>query len=172
MKKLKLILNIFFIVLFIFLYNQSFAEQKVITGIAEVIDGDTVRINNHRIRLFGIDAPEKKQLCKRIYLSIIFLSFKKNYHCGEISTKKLVKLINNKTIQCYVKGKDRYKRKLAICHRNKLNINSWLVRNGHAVAYKKYSKKYIIQEAEARKSKLGMWRGDFEMPWEWRKKNK
>jgi len=172
MKKLKLTLNSFFVFLFIFLYNQSFAEQKVITGIAEVIDGDTVKINNHKIRLFGIDAPEKKQLCKRIYLSIIFLSFKKNYHCGEISTKKLVKLINNKTIECYIEGKDRYKRNLAICYRGKLNINSWLVRNGHAVAYERYSKKYIIQEAEARKSKLGIWRGDFEMPWEWRKKNK
>ena len=67
---------------------------------------------------------------------------------------------------------DRYKRKLAICFRNKLNINSWLVRNGHAVSYKKYSKKYLSEEIEAKNDKIGIWQGEFEMPWDWRKNAK
>ena len=41
-----------------------------LVGIAEVIDGDTIRIDKKKIRLFGIDAPEKKQLCRKIFLSI------------------------------------------------------------------------------------------------------
>ena len=44
-----------------------------------------------------------------------------------------------------------------------------MVRNGYAVAYKKYSKKYLTAEKEARKDELGLWKGKFEMPWDWRK---
>ena len=71
-----------------------------------------------------------------------------------------------------VEGKDRYQRKLAICFRNKLNINSWLVRNGYAVSYQKYSKKYLSEEIEAKNDKKGIWQGKFEMPWDWRKNAK
>ena len=53
----------------------------------------------------------------------------------------------------------------------KININKWMVSNGYAVAYKKYSKKFVAQENIAKKEKLGLWAGTFEMPWEWRKKN-
>ena len=47
-----------------------------------------------------------------------------------------------------------------------------MVRNGFAVAYKKYSKKYLTAEKEARKDELGLWKGKFEMPWDWRKNDK
>ena len=46
-----------------------------------------------------------------------------------------------------------------------------MVRNGQAVAYKKYSKKFLSQENIAKMEKLGLWAGTFELPWEWRKKN-
>ncbi len=46
-----------------------------------------------------------------------------------------------------------------------------MVRNGYAVAYKKYSKKYTIQQLEAKKDNLGIWQGKFQMPWDWRKRN-
>ena len=45
-------------------------------------------------------------------------------------------------------------------------------RKGDAVAYKKYSKKYLSAEKEARKDELGLWKGTFEMPWDWRKNDK
>jgi len=46
-----------------------------------------------------------------------------------------------------------------------------MVLNGHAVAYRKYSKKYVAQENLAKRDKLGLWAGAFEMPWIWRKNN-
>ena len=46
-----------------------------------------------------------------------------------------------------------------------------MILNGYAVAYKKYSKKFVAQENLAKKEKLGLWAGTFEMPWEWRKNN-
>ena len=146
-------------------------EIKVISGLAKVIDGDTIIIDKKKIRFFGIDAPEKSQKCKKAWLSISFLTFNKDYFCGEISTDKLKNKINNKFIICKWKNKDRYKRLIAECFKDKTNINAWMVRYGHAVAYRKYSKRYIVQENLAKKDKLGLWSGTFEMPWDYRKKN-
>ena len=52
----------------------------------------------------------------------------------------------------------------------KINLNEWLVLNGHAVAYRKYSKKYISNEINAKNEKKGVWQGKFEMPWDYRRK--
>ena len=138
---------------------------------AKVIDGDTIKIEKNKIRLFGIDAPEKNQQCQKPWLSISFLTFNKSYQCGKISTSKLKIKINNKFIICKSINKDRYNRFIAECYKDKININKWMVLNGYAVAYKKYSKKFVVQENIAKKEKLGLWSGTFEMPWVWRKKN-
>ena len=143
----------------------------MISGIAKVVDGDTIKIENKKIRLFGIDAPEKKQKCRKPWLTISFLTFNKDYPCGEISTLKLKNKINNKFITCKSTNIDRYKRFIAECFKNKTNINRWMVRNGYAVAYKKYSRKYLTFENLAKDDKLGIWIGSFQMPWEWRREN-
>ena len=74
-------------------------------------------------------------------------------------------------MSCKWKNKDRYKRFIAECFKNKVNINEWMVRNGYAIAYVKYSKKFIFQENIAKREKLGLWAGSFEKPWDYRKKN-
>ena len=75
-------------------------------------------------------------------------------------------------IICKWKDKDKYKRFIAECFKGKTNINAWMVRNGYAVAYKKYSKKYVEFENQAKKRELGIWQGEFDMPWDWRRKYK
>ena len=70
-----------------FLFFLIPANSEIIKGTAEVVDGDTLKIDNKKIRLHGIDAPEMKQLCQRTFLSIFIFSFNKNYKCGEISKK-------------------------------------------------------------------------------------
>ncbi len=173
LNKIKLFLVISICLIFFFLTYSDVKSQevKIISGIAKVIDGDTIKIEKNKIRLFGIDAPEKKQKCKKPWLSISFLSFNKNYQCGLISTNKLKSKINNKFITCKSFNKDRYKRFIAECYKDKTNINRWMVLNGHAVAYRKYSKKYVAQENLAKRDKLGLWAGAFEMPWIWRRNN-
>jgi len=158
-------------ILFIVFFN-SLALGDTISGKALVIDGDTIKINSKKVRLFGIDAPEKKQKCKKLFLSIYILSFDKSYDCGILSTNKLKNKIKDNIIICKSKGKDRYKRIIAECFKDKTNLNSWLVRNGYAVAYLKYSKKYLTAQNLAKKENRGIWQGKFEMPWDWRKKNK
>ena len=160
------------LIFFLISYNDVKSEEfKIISGIAKVTDGDTIRIEGKKIRFFGIDAPEKKQQCKKPWLTISFISLSKDYPCGQISTDKLKKKINNKLLICKWSNKDRYKRYIAECFKDKTNVNAWMVRNGYAVAYRKYSKKFVSQEIFAKKEKLGLWSGTFMMPWDYRKNN-
>ena len=170
-KKLFLLISICLTFFFVTYNGVRSDEIKIISGLAKVIDGDTIQISEKKIRLLGIDAPEKKQQCRKAWLTISFLTFNKEYLCGEISTKKLKKKIDNKSIICKWTEKDRYNRFIAECYKGKININAWLVQNGYAVAYRKYSTKFIGQENIARKEQLGLWAGSFEMPWDYRKSN-
>ena len=53
------------LLLFIILIFQQKSFASIFEGIPRVIDGDSLKINNNTIRLLGIDAPEKKQTCKK-----------------------------------------------------------------------------------------------------------
>ena len=172
-KKKLIILIIISIIFFIFTYIDVRSENiNKITGFAKVVDGDTIKINSKKIRLYGIDAPEKKQKCKKTYLTISFMSFTKDYMCGEVSTEKLIKKINKQKLNCNILDVDRYKRLIGECFKRNINLNSWMVSNGYAVAYRKYSKKYVSDEINAKNNKLGIWQGKFEMPWDYRRKNR
>tara|TARA_B100000029_G_scaffold61408_1_gene55218 strand:- start:38 stop:565 length:528 start_codon:yes stop_codon:yes gene_type:complete len=171
-KKKLIILIIISIIFFILTYIDVRSENiNKITGFAKVVDGDTIKINSKKIRLYGIDAPEKKQKCKKTYLTISFMSFTKDYMCGEVSTQKLIKKINKQKLNCNILDVDRYKRLIGECFKRNINLNSWMVSNGYAVAYRKYSKKYVSDEINAKNNKLGIWQGKFEMPWDYRRKN-
>ena len=171
-KKKLIILIIISSIFFILTYNDVRSENiNKISGFAKVVDGDTIKISSKKIRLYGIDAPEKKQKCKKIYLTISFMSFTRNYKCGEVSTQKLIKKINKQKLNCNILDVDRYKRLIGECFKRNINLNSWMVSNGYAVAYRKYSKKYVSDEINAKNNKLGIWQGKFEMPWDYRRKN-
>ena len=171
-KKKLIILIIISSIFFIVTYNDVRSENiNKISGFAKVVDGDTIKINSKKIRLYGIDAPEKKQKCKKTYLTISFMSFTKDYMCGEVSTQKLIKKINKQKLNCNILDVDRYKRLIGECFKRNINLNSWMVSNGYAVAYRKYSKKYVTDEINAKNNKLGIWQGKFEMPWDYRRKN-
>ena len=171
-KKKLIILIIISSIFFILTYNDVRSENiNKISGFAKVVDGDTIKINSKKIRLYGIDAPEKKQKCKKTYLTISFMSFTKDYMCGEVSTEKLIKKINKQKLNCNILDVDRYKRLIGECFKRNINLNSWMVSNGYAVAYRKYSKKYVSDEINAKNNKLGIWQGKFEMPWDYRRKD-
>ena len=160
------------IIIFFILTNNILAEE--IIGIPKIVDGDTVHIDNYKIRLEGIDAPEIRQKCKKEKLKIsstFGYTFYKNYYCGKVSKENLEIKVNGSKIKCVSNSKDRYKRYLATCFKGKINLNQWMVRNGHAVAYRRYSNKYILDEKFAKENKLGLWQGKFLNPEKWRKLN-
>ena len=139
----------------------SLANCKSLDNSIRIIDGDTIILNSEKIRFYGIDTPEKKQKCKdRNGLS---------YPCGEFATNELKKIISSGRLFCKKRATDRYGRSISICYVNGVDINSLMVKNGWALAYRKYSRDYIDEEKEAKDKKMGMWAGKFIAPWRWRK---
>ena len=148
---------------YFFFHSICFAEI-IVSGKAKIIDGDTIHIGNNKIRLHGIDAPEINQQC-------VFK--KENWNCGIESRLALKKLITTELeIECKITDVDKYKRLIGICFLNNLNINQFMVSNGWAIAYRYYSLDYIRDEELAKKNKFGIWRGDFQEPYLYRKNNK
>lgn len=136
-------------------------EAETLTGKPYVTDGDTIKISGERIRLEGIDAPETNQRCRD--------AAGKNYGCGLAATAALKNKIGRNSITCKSATRDRYGRLLGTCYLNELDLNGWLVQNGYALAYRRYSKRYIAKEKEARETGSGLWSGEFVAPWNWRK---
>ena len=154
-KKIILVISILVLV-FLFTYTDIKSQDVKIT------DGDTIKINGEKIRFSGIDTPELNQTCVKEGV--------KN-PCGLTAKQILIdKIIDNK-VKCIKEGKDRYKRILAECFVNNESLSRYLVRSGYAFAYRKYSKKFIIDEDYARANKLGMWSMEFEYPWDFRRNN-
>lgn len=139
---------------------QENTEPSVITGRAAVLEGDTIEINGQVIRLHGIDAPQHRQTCRDRRGAV--------YRCGLKSKTALDLFLWSNEITCHILSSDKYGRKLANCSLGQVDVADWLVRQGHALAFKKYSYVYINAENEARKAKRGLWSGKFRMPWEWR----
>lgn len=134
----------------------------------KVSDGDTLNVQKvengkfvgevMKIRMFGIDAPEKTQ----------------DY--GIESKQALEKLVNGKTIEIEEKNRDRYGRTVAVVYVNGKNVNEEMVKNGNAWWYQEYDKKDTKMQAyqeNAKKNKLGLFgkRGYVE-PWNYRKEKK
>lgn len=137
----------------------------VLVGPPKIIDGDTLVIANEKIRLFGVDAPETKQSCQD--------SKGHPYDCGVAATEALREKVGTGSLQCQVKAKDLYSRNVSSCSLPGTgDIGDWLVKNGHAVAYRQYSQEYVKDEDEAKSAHRGIWQGNFEIPADWRKDNK
>ena len=156
-----------FKICFLVLIINTLAFSKVLNASSslKIIDGDTIILNSEKIRFYGIDTPEIKQTCIDNYGN--------DYSCGVKAKLELEKIIGSRKVSCIKKTKDRYKRSISICYVDKNDINSLMVKRGWALAYRKYSKKYVKDEAIAKLNNAGMWSGKFMAPWKWRRmKNK
>jgi len=141
--------------------SGSAIASAEITGVASVIDGDTIEIHGQRIRLHGIDAPESAQLCLRPDGS--------QWRCGQQAALALADRIGRLSVACRRTDTDRYGRVVAVCHQGSEELNAWMVSEGWAVAYRQYSGGYIAAEDRARTSGKNIWSGRFVMPWDWRR---
>ena len=138
----------------------ALAQGTVLQGVATVIDGDTLEIHGQRIRLHGIDAPESGQSCKDAS-GIPYL-------CGQRAALALADRVGRGTVTCRQQDTDRYGRIVAVCHLGALDLGLWMVANGHALSYRRYSTDYVEQEEFARHTRRGFWAGSFIAPWDWR----
>jgi endonuclease YncB( thermonuclease family) len=139
---------------------RSPGGSAILSGTATVIDGDTLEIAGKRIRLEGIDAPEADQTCGGGWFG--------TWKCGRSATDQLRWLVGGRRVDCESAGHDKYSRMLGWCTADGRDINAEMVRSGHAWAFVKYSTRYQAIEANARKAKIGIWKGEAEPPWTFR----
>lgn len=164
------------------LASPAVANETKISGLARVMDGDTLEIGARTIQFLGIDAPEAEQRCKSADGS--------QWRCGQAATVLLKSLILDNVVICYhplddagrFPRDDRYGRMIAICYailprQHKTggtdrtigtSLNAKMVEAGLALAYRPYSRLFVQYENLPRRIRAGMWRGDFQKPWDWR----
>ena len=127
-------------------------------GQASIIDGDTLEIHGTRIRLWGIDAPESSQLCRG--------DDSNQYRCGAKAANDLDSFLNKRPIDCVSVSLDQYRRTVAVCSIDGVDLAEWLVRNGLALDWPTYSKgKYDKAQRDADHAGRGMWAGSYVEPW-------
>jgi endonuclease YncB( thermonuclease family) len=137
----------------------TYAENKAVWGSARAQDGDSLMVDGTRVRLFGIDAPELDQSCRRDGQS---------WNCGSAAQEQLANLVTGKMTMCTVVDTDQYGRQVARCSVGSIDINRTMVASGFAVAYRKYSTDFVAAEASAKAAHLGLWAGTFELPSQYR----
>lgn len=148
-----------FLLTTLFILLNASAHASVISGTAIVHDGDTIRIADTRIRIWGIDAVELKQRCGATA-------------CGEEARATLKDAIDNHSVTCTPKGKS-YDRIVAICTIAGQDIGRLMTRSGMALDVKRYSQGfYASDEARARSAQRGIWATNFENPALWRKRHR
>lgn len=129
-------------------------------NVLKVVDGDSIHVldsNRKRVkvRLYGIDAPERKQ------------------PFGEESKAMLVSLVGDKAVTTDCPKKDRYGRSVCVVWVGDMDVNRAMVEQGGAWVYSQYYKGLDYYEAEntARQKRAGLWQADNPVPpWEWRRK--
>lgn len=134
--------------------------SATITGkVVSVHDGDTITVlegtTQIKVRLAEIDAPELKQAF------------------GQRARQALGEKVQGKEVRVEWKSKDKYGRVLGTVFLGTDSVNLWLVRNGWAWRYEKYSKSEALKAAQdvAKNGKLGLWADPNPIPpWEWRKR--
>lgn len=141
-------------------FSGTVSASPEISGRASVIDGDTMEIHGQRIRLHGIDAPEGGQMCTKNT---------QTYNCGQQAAFTLDALVSGRTLVCQEKDVDRYGRIVAECFAGATNLNAEMVKSGWALAYRQYSQDYVSLEQHAQSNKRGMWQGEFQNPWDYRR---
>lgn len=147
-------------------------QADPIVGRASVIDGDTLEIRGQRIRLWGIDAPERGQTCER---------GGETYRCGTEAARLLDQALADRTVTCTPRGRpDRYGLMVAGCTYQTTpeggvivgiqDVGGYMITMGYAVDYPRYSDGfYGPSQRSSQRRRVGLWAGEFQMPWEWRR---
>lgn len=141
---------------------------QIVKGEPKIIDGRTLEINEQKIRMLNIDAPDLDQIC---FTEKKYFKFR----CGVVAAEKLAKLISHQSLSCEGAATDDKGYLLATCYVGELprriDINEQAVLGGWAVYDPAQSDKYKRVQGAARTLRQGLWRAKFVMPWEWRAGN-
>lgn len=137
------------------------APAEEISGAARVVDSNTLEIGSRRVRLIGVDAPDLAQTCPTRKGG--------TYPCGQVAAQTLAKLVKDGPLVCQGDKTDAAGRLLVRCTIRGFDVGEQFVLTGRAFADPETGDAYRRAEGTAEKLREGMWRGEFQKPWEWRK---
>jgi endonuclease YncB( thermonuclease family) len=124
-------------------------------------DGDSLRWQEKRIRLHGIDAPELTQTCDD-----------GTWPAGILSRDALAAFLNNRQLVCEARGRDAYGRTIANCTADGTDLAGLMVAAGWAWTFTRYSTAYVEAEQQAATKRLGVHGHRCEMRWDWRRQHR
>lgn len=133
------------------------AGQPEITGHPRVIDGDTLEIDGHRIRLGGIDAPERAETCRD--------ARGKSWRCGAWATDQTRKLLARQRLTCVDLGDRTYDRIVGRCYLNGQDLAVTLIEAGIARPCLRFARaqgqerRYLQAETVAVAARAGIYSG-------------
>ena len=142
------------------LFLSLLATPAAAEDMVRVSDGDTLRLGAVTVRLFGIDAPEARQVCSG--------ADGVAWDCGKAAAARLQALVAGRPVRCQPQDQDRYGRMVSICTAGGVDLGGQLVAEGLARAYRQFSDTYVPLEDVARTAGLGLWQGAAEAPWDYR----
>jgi endonuclease YncB( thermonuclease family) len=134
-------------------------DPPLFRGPAEVAGPAMLSLAGKRIVLYGVDAPVKGQPCR---------AGGRTWDCSTASAKILLNLIGTQEVTCEQRRTDQFGRVFAICKVGDVDINRALVEAGMAVALPKETTDYVDAEATAKAKGIGIWRGSFIAPADYR----
>lgn len=122
-------------------------QHPQVSGRAEVTDGDTLVINGIAIRLDGFDSPERGHRCAG------------GINPWTEARDALREHINGRPVNCAIVGHDdNNNRQVGRCSVEGVELGDWMVRNGWARDWPRYScGAYAEREAAARAARVGLW---------------
>ncbi len=135
------------------------------TGMARIIDGETIALGEVTLRLYGIDAPELGQVCR---------VKGRPYDCGEIARAALMDLTAGTPVVCRIlaapaTAADRAAGiQTARCTAGGYDLSEGMAYTGWALAQREVTGRYVRFEADARAKRHGLWKGEFVTPEAWR----
>jgi endonuclease YncB( thermonuclease family) len=133
-----------------------------VAGPVRVIDGDTLDLDGERIRLWGIDAPERNQTCEIDGATAPI---------GAVAADRLRQLLARDVPDCRAVERDRYGRTVARCAIDGQDIGSLMVLSGLAWDYQRFSGGFYAAEQDAaQRGRRGLWAGDCAPAWVWRRR--
>lgn len=135
-------------------------EWRAEAADVRVLDGDTLRLGDRTLRLYGLDAPERGQQC--------VTPAGQTYDCGGAAAAALAQLVAERPVTCRLHGRDRFGRALGVCQAEGVELNASLVSAGWALADASRQPALVPLEAAARARQSGLWAGGFTPPAHWR----
>ncbi|KQX34948.1 hypothetical protein ASD04_16355 [Devosia sp. Root436] len=141
------------------------AEGDTVTGPGRTIDADIIMVDNQRVILWGVDAPERDQICT---------VGSQKWACWDAAKQALDGILARGDATCVLTGvADPFGRSHGTCTIDGMDVGEAFVGTGMARAYLDQTDAYLAAEEAAKAAGLGVWQAGAKVddPWAWRKRN-